>query len=684
VSDVGAEVERLKAAPAAAGSLESRLPRLDAIRAVDVSANRYADEGAPLGMRWGLFQGNALGAATRDAYARELNDVFLSQVTARFRQRLLDYASEPEKLYEYLKGYLMLGDPEHFDAAQLQYLADLEWEAAYGNSPPVRDSVAGHFRSLLASGQLRAQSLDATVVTQARNTLGQASKAGLVYRYLKIKYAKDTGRALRLDQEAGLGAERVLRRKSGVSLSAALPSLYTKEVFTEISTTGTADLVKQFTDEQWVWGSGGPSVTGIASLMTELLDVYEKDYIAFWDRIVTDIEPVPMGSMRNTKEALAIMAGPTSPLRGVLKGIDKHTYLVAQKDPAEAQSGTKSRLLDVFKSAASQAGVPTTAPGSQITAHFADIHRLVSGEGGAAPIDGILRTLAQIQEKLAPLGDEVGAKPPDAGSQREVGDLANVLKRDAIALPAGVGAVVTEIANRSVAVVRGAGGANVSNTYAQQVLAECRALASGRYPFVTGSANDIPIADFERLFGPNGVYDSYFKTVLQDLVNTTRTPWAWRTDTSGVSVAVAGVPLGQFEAVQRLREMFFRGSEVQLRFTVTVEELDSTSTRFTLGIDGQDVVNRHDPARAFQLTWPGPKPGFASTTFEPAGGPNFAFEGPWAVFRLIDAGRLDRQTDSRYLLQLERGTREVQLRIEADSSRNPFGGKSELQRFRCE
>jgi type VI secretion system protein ImpL len=259
-----------------------------------------------------------------------------------------------------------------------------------------------------------------------------------------------------------------------------------------------------------------------------------------------------------------------------------------------------------------------------------------------------------------------------------------VLKRDAIALPAGVGAVVTEIANRSVAVVRGAGGANVSNTYAQQVLAECRALASGRYPFVTGSANDIPITDFERLFGPNGVYDSYFKTVLQDLVNTTRTPWTWRTDTSGVSVAVAGVPLGQFEAVQRLREMFFRGSEVQLRFTVTVEELDSTSTRFTLGIDGQDVVNRHDPARAFQLTWPGPKPGFASTTFEPAGGPNFAFEGPWAVFRLIDAGRLDRQTDSRYLLQLERGTREVQLRIEADSSRNPFGGKSELQRFRCE
>ena len=83
------------------------------------------------------------------------------------------------------------------------------------------------------------------------------------------------------------------------------------------------------------------------------------------------------------------------------------------------------------------------------------------------------------------------------------------------------------------------------------------------------------------------------------------------------------------------------------------------------------------------MVWPGPKPGLATSTFEPAGGPNFAAEGPWAMFRLIESGQLDRESDSRYLLTLKRGTREVQLRIEADSVRNPFG-KTDLQRFRCE
>ena len=566
---------------------------------------------------------------------------------------------------------------------QLRYLADLEWEQAYGASPQVRESVAAHFNTLLESGKIRPQRLDDTIVTQARNTLGQASQAGLVYRYLRIQYAKDTARALRLDQEAGLGADRVLRRKSRISLSMPLPSLYTKDVFNEIAATGTAGLVKQFSEEGWVWGNSAPALAGSAGLTTELLNVYEKDYIAFWDGIVRDIEPVPLGSLQNTKQALAILAGPASPLRGVLKAIDKHTYLAAPKDPNAASPGAKERLVDVFNSATGRVGVaPTIAAGSQVTAHFADIHTLVTGEGGTAPIDGILRTLDQIQQKLAPLGEEVGGKPPDAGSMREIGDLANTLKRDAAPLPPSIGAVVSEIASSSLSAVRGTGRANVSTSYEQRVLAECRTLATGRYPFVAGSTNDIPIADFERLFGPNGVFETYFKTELETLVNTTRTPWSWRTDASGAPVG-GGVPLAQFETAQRIRQMFFPSSKAEAGFTVTADGLDRESTRFTLEIDGQETRNRHDPPRPVRMVWPGPKPGVATSTFEPAGGPNFAFEGAWAMFRLLDSGQLARESDTRYLLTLKRGAREVQLRIEADSVRNPFG-KTDLQRFRCE
>ena len=684
LSDIDRQVSELRSGgPSGAGSLESQLPRLDAIRATVESATRYAD-GAPWSMRWGLYQGDSVGNASRDAYARELNAVFLPQVTARFKQRLTTHAAEPEKLYEYLKGYLMLGDPKRLDPEQLLYLADQEWDASYGSAPDVRESIAKHFRSLVQSGQIAKRTLDDAVITQTRNTLAQASKGGLVYRYLRIKYADDTARALRLNVEAGAGAERVLRRKSGVSLSMPLPSLYTKDVFNEVVTTGMNDLVKQFAAEQWVWGKDAPVVSGSASLTNEVLDVYEKDYIAFWDRIIQEIEPVPLGSLTNTKEALAILSGPTSPLRGMLKAIDKHTFLVAPQEPAKESSGVKDRLTTIFRNTVPNAA-PVAKPGAQVTMHFAEIHRLVTGDSGSTPIDGILRTLQQLQQKLAPLGEGVGESTPGATSLREVGELTSSLKRDAAPLPPALGSVVTVLADSSLNAVRHSGVSVVNDNYKQSVLPQCRELVGGRYPFVSGSQTDIPIADFERLFAPSGVFDAFFRTELADRVNTTRAPWSWRTDSAGAPVG-SGVPLSQFEAAQRIREIFFRpgSSKAEIRFTVTPVYLDPGAGRFALDIDGQMIPYQYGPERPFPVTWPGPKPGIADASFERSGGqPNPVFHGPWAWFRLLESGQMGRETNERYLFTLKPGTREARLRIEADSVRNPFAG-NELQRFRCE
>jgi len=669
-------------------SLEGQLPRLDAIREVSDVAN-LSDP--PWSMRWGLFQGDAVGTAARDAYARALNGAFLPQVNARFKQRLSTYAAEPEKLYEYFKGYLILGDPKRLDPQykQLRALAELEWDASYGSAPDTRQSVAKHFSALLDSGKIGQHTPDATVVQQTRNTLLQASKAGLVYRYLRLSNAaNDAARALRLDVEAGAGAERVLRRKSGVSLSAPLPSLYSKDVFNEIVTTGMNSLVLQFAQEQWVWGKDAPSVTNLITLRQDVLDVYEKDYIAFWDRIVQEVELVPFGSGSSAKETVAIVSGPTSPLRGMYKAIDKHTFLVGSETAAakDATAGVTDRLKNIFGNSAPSVAVATTKPGTQVTMHFAEIHRLVAGDPGAAPIDVPLRTMQQLQQKMAPVGTGVGESAADANTVREIGEMANTLKRDAVSLPPSLGAIVTSVANGSLSAVVGTSSTTLRNNYEQKVLNECRPLVNGRYPFVKDSSTDIPLADFERLFAPNGVYDMFFKSDLQSRVNTTRTPWTWLTDSSGTPVG-SGIPLAQFEAAERIRQIFFRAgsSKVEIHFTVTPVSLEprDSSASFALEIDGQRIPYQFGPERPYSVTWPGPKPGQATATFSQSGGPNAAFDGAWAWFRLIDSGQMVRQTNERYMLIIKRATREAQLRVDADSVRNPFGG-NDLQRFRCE
>lgn len=683
------DIAALRDVPSAAPSatFASVLPRLDAVRAVADSANRH-QEGAPWSMRWGLYQGGSIGNAARDAYVRELDGSLLPHVAARIKARLTDYAPEPEKLYEYLKAYLMLGHPEYLDKAQLAFIADLEWQSDNDDDRDAGAALSRHFNTLLEyEDGLRQIALDQSLVTQARSTIRQASIPQLIYRQIRLTYASDTARALRLDLAAGVGADRVLRRKSGAPLSQPVISLYTPAVFREVTSRGAGEVGTRFAADQWVWGEAGVPPVSSTKLAADVTEIYEKDYIAAWDRIVKDIEPVSMGALPATKEALAILAAPTSPLRAVLKTIDANTFLVKPPDPVEQDKGIKGRLGDVFRRGKEAVGLATVPPGSKVTAHFLPIHQLVAGEAGGAPIDGVLEKLRQIQQKLEAVGSAVGQTDPlDPAAVNSIGELVNSVKRDAVALPASIAAIVTQIADRTATATRRGVSTTLEHRYRENVVRACSDVIGGRYPFVAGSKIDVPLADFGRLFGHGGVFDAFFKSELAPLVDTSRSPWAWRADASGASVGPSLAMLRQFESAEGIREMFFRpgAQEPELRFRLTPTDLDASATRFVLEIDGQRFEYRHGPERTAQATWPGPSPGVAAASFESRTGarPNAVFEGPWAWFRLLDAAQAQRETDVRHLFLFQIGGFEGGVRVEAASVRNPYATR-DLQQFRC-
>jgi len=686
VDEVAADVTRLREAPPVTqtASLEMALPRLDAVRAVADSGTRFRDD-TPYAMRWGLFQGSSLGNAAHDAYLRELDAVLLPRVAARFKERLVEYAPEPEKLYEYLKAYLMLGQPEHLDETHLAFIGDLEWERAYANDPDTRASLSKHFRSLLEGhDSLRPVMLDDALVAQARSTIRQASVPSLMYGQVRLGYSSDTGRGLRLDVAAGVGSEQVLRRKSGVALSVPVPSLYTKRVFEEVANATSADLVRQFASDHWVWGEGVMAAPQAVTLKQDMLAVYEKDYIAAWDKILNDIDVVPFSGPARTSDTLARLAGSSSPLRGLLKAIDEQTFIVKPADAGQ-QTSVGGRLSDLFQKGKKAVGLTNIPPGSAITEHFDPIHRLVAGEAGTAPIDRVIRQIGEIQQKLGGVGRQVGLDAPSPVLQADVARLARALEQDATTLPPAPAAVVAHIARGARDVIVHTASGELETRYQQEVARPCMDAIEGRYPFNPGSPVDIPLVDFGRVFGYNGVFDTFFKSTLQPYVDTSRSPWTWRPDASG---AMPGRPamLRQFQDAERIRDTFFRpGAQMpELRFTVTPADLDAGAARFVLEIDGQSFDYRHGPERNWPASWPGPNPGVAAATFEErAGGrPNLVFQGPWAWFRLINAGQVQRETDVRHLVSFAGGGHQASVHVEAASLRNPWVSR-DWQQFRC-
>jgi type VI secretion system protein ImpL len=677
--------------PPPGAPLEVLLPHLDAVRAVADSASRYQD-GTPWGMRWGLYQGASVGHAARDAYLRELDSILLPRFAARVKQRLAGYGSDPEMLYAYLKAYIMLGEPRHLDKKYLQRLVDQEWKMP-DTVPGAGTALAKHFESLLEHGDtLRPIALDQSLVAQARGTIRLASMPQIMYGQLKRIHSDDGEGALRLDVIAGVGIEKVLRRKSGRRLSEPVPGLYTQKVFKEITGLEMLRFVKQFSDDDWVWHTGGVASATLPKLNAQVTELYERDYDNAWDALLSDLEIVPFSTVQQYADALGLLAGPTSPLRGILRTVVDNTSLVASSEGAAAGAaaslGTRitEGTKDLFNTAKKTITGSSVPPGTIVTQHFQPIHRLMAG--APAPIDGIIGQIGKIRDQLLTLGPQVGgANPLRALSDPGLLDRWRALRLDAANLPPPVNALVAQIAQHVGGTVSSDATRELEKLYQEEVVARCRVRVSGRYPF--GAASDMPLADFAEVFGYGGLYDKFFTDNLDKLADTSLRPWTWRPE----SVEPSAGMLPQFERAARIRDMFFSpGSKTPaLAFTVKLSNVDTAASRFYINIDGHEFDARPGAERKGPVVWPGTEKRYAFAAFEdPIAAPEkIGFDGPWAWFRLIDATKAPSEgaqpdADLVSVLRIQTRYHQALVTVEApNATSNPFATR-EWRLFRCE
>src|SRR4029453_13938783 len=142
--------------------------------------------------------------------------------------------------------------PEHLDKEHFETLAQQEWSGARGTQTSSGQALSRHLKNLLETGELRSLPLDVPLITQARSSLGATWMPQMLYGELKRRYAEEEG--LRLDQLVGLDLAKVFKRKSGTSFSTPIPRLYTRDVFKQFTKQEQALLMKQLSDEAWVWG----------------------------------------------------------------------------------------------------------------------------------------------------------------------------------------------------------------------------------------------------------------------------------------------------------------------------------------------------------------------------------------------------------------------------------------------
>jgi len=700
----------LKLDPVADADLPRIAPLLDEARTLPHGYDRARTE-ASSWLQLGLSQDAKLAAGARSIYRHALERVLLPRLIWRLEAQMHGNLSRPDFLYEAMRVYLMLGSAGPLDRDLVRAWMSLDWQAAYPGAvmAPLRDDLARHLDALIAE-RLPSISLDGALTEAARATFSRVPLAKRVYSRIAPSAAAQAVRPWRPADALGAAGARVFVRASGKPLTDGVPGFYTIDGFYTVLLPALGGATKQVASESWVLGSRAelaPDSADAQRLEHDVIALYEADYAKQWDAVLGDLNIVPLRSPTQAVEDLYILASPQSPMRDLLASAARQLTL-SRPPPAPAGSAAteagKEAGKEVAKTAlqrqlpqtsvqlrpllAQQAAMPPPEPpGKAIDERYRGLRDYV-GTGPGAPIDQTLRAMDALRQQLARLGAAPaasGAVPASPGD-----DAALQLRADASGAPQPVARWLEAMISNATIVRTGSTVEQVKKAFNASggPAALCRQAVTGRYPFSSGSANDIPLDDFAKLFATGGLLDGFVNTQLRPYIDVSGSAWKGQ-PVEGVAAPVSPADLAQFQRAAVIRDLFFGagGNTPSLRFDLTPIFLDGGAKQVTLELGATSISYAHGPPRATQVTWPG-STGMSSVrlAFDPTpvgGAGALEASGPWALFRLFDQGNLQQAGSAeRYQLTFRSGDRQAIFELRAGSVLNPFE-RSVLREFRC-
>lgn len=190
--------------------------------------------------------------------------------------------------------------------------------------------------------------------------------------------------------------------------------------------------------------------------------------------------------------------------------------------------------------------------------------------------------------------------------------------------------------------------------------------------------------DFVRLFGPTGLFHTFFKEHLETFVDTSTSPWTWRG-----TFGTPGTPskaLAQFEKADKIRLAFFQSGSEKVDISINVKplSLSESASAVIMEIDGERVVYFHGPIQSKTISWPSNQAvNLSRVAFLPGGWQQAITEtGDWSVFRLFDKAEITNKSDNIFHARFKSGGQTADFEVQFGSAFTPFRLKA-LSDFSC-
>lgn len=708
---------------------KATLARLEPLRALVNTLLDNERQGAPLSMRLGMYQQDQLVSPLRRYYANLLRRELVQPLVQRDTQRMADfglrYASldkahptdqEQAEMYDLLKLHLDLTLPKQrgeppFEPTQRPWVEGQlrsRWLASLDKESPLQAAVqvdAGLYTAFMREFPDLAFPRDKEVVQRVRAAL---TRVPATTRALSQLVARADAEGFDLTLYHMIGASNAFH-----DAGARVRGAFTRRGWENVIRDALTVQILEDAGELWVLGLADqdePRAQQREAQLAELRSAYFEAYIEAWQNFLR----------RQRVEAASSHAASLELLRELTRGVPPSLSLLLHKVYYNTQLKPKPSVAAVAKEvgggaiqAVEQAVAGLLSPEqakhakrkidklapshrddnllseTDVARAFENIYAFAvppdTGDDGPkvpVPFDAYNDQLIALRDALQVYLDD----PSESEQLMKRLQDARVRVRGMIEQqPAGVRplfeAWLWPPVAGAVTTTSSALANTASDAWCNAVVSEYDRTIAGRYPFHR-DGQDLPLADFANFYRPHqGKLWAFIEGPFSKAVELDGDRYVFPRKLGQNTANMYSHALLEFlERSRDITQSYFptHASQPSMEFDVKVQPSpDVATTQFQIG--GKSVDYYNGPEQWKTLTWPGDNPvAGAAIVIRGANGmqERIRQDGPWGLFRLIEAGTLLPAAGRTFTIAWQLQTHDVTLKIDFRPKRgeSPFFG----------
>lgn len=653
----------------------------------------------PLSYRMGLYQGGQMEDVGESAYRRILQDNVMPLISFKLDELLRTTSgSDGINGYNALKAYLMMYDKEHFDAAFMQnwLMTNLSKAESSGMSNQQKKSVEKALNQILSKQSITPSvPYDEALVERRRQEIAQRDIATMVLEDTINTVAlsgKEGITPVSFSSMGGVQSHLLFRRKTGGALKEPINFIYTKEAYiTKVLPAMVKSAEQFFNEDNWVLGSYASQSQSKATVLSDAQKLYFSNYIKAWNNYLADLSLVVPKSSRESIQIAKLLSEKNSPLVNIIKGISDNTTLTIDKkitDKADSKIAEwlnragLSKLLDAEGEVNVKDELSALKLATPVDDAFANFHSLTETTNDQPPaINSVTEAINDLYVYLVAVNVAVEKGvdlPPDDPFVKYKAEV-NRLPMPFRPMLDSFSEIILKNTDKIV-------DEKLMSTLEKQlatVTNSCQEIHEQGYPFDRGSENNVALESFTNIFGPNGMY-SKFTNLSGEAAVLARSE---KLETLTAKNSAFKDRFSRLNDIAAIRQGYFdKGSETPtFDFTVKVLILDSSLESVNVSYAGKSYVYSHGPVNPATFTWPSKeenalaKIDISSPQINSAG---ISSTGPWSIFRLIEKGKIIRQTGNTTVVEYNIQGKNVVLEFTTSTAFNPFN-LNKLRNFQC-